>query len=144
MSQATEREILKEINEYTQLNFKKKKYPYSRYDASNEIALLEIKDRGNDVTFDDLFIEFDKFAYNRTYSLLTNRDFWYANRVNQEIYVWNISDLIKENYKFNWQWLPLPSDTDFGRGGIVDKFVGVVFKKDAKHSFKCETLEKIK
>jgi len=140
---AAEKEIVSEIIKYTGKQFELSPYIYERYDASNETHLLEIKDRGKNITFDDLFIEFDKFAYNRTFSLLHNKKFWYANRVNNEIYIWDIGELIKANYHFNWGWALLPSNTDWG-GGLIDKYVGVVWKKDAIASFECKSLKPIK
>ena len=134
--------IVQKISEYTDINFKVSDYIYERYDASSDTHLLEDKDRG-DIAFNDLIIEFDKFAYNRTYGLLTNKKFWYANRINGIIYIWDINELISRNYNFNWKWCALPSNTEFANGDTIDKFAGVVHKNDSKYMFMFDTLRNL-
>lgn len=136
-----EKDMVDKISTYTNSKFTISEYVYERYDASNTTHLLEVKDRGN-IPYDDLIIEFDKFAYNRAYSIITNRGFWYSSRVNNEIYIWDISALIKINYNFDWQWCDLPSNTEWG-GNTIKKYAGKVWKEDAIIAFKSDTLEKI-
>tara|TARA_Y100001973_G_C5203172_1_gene339390 strand:+ start:2901 stop:3341 length:441 start_codon:yes stop_codon:yes gene_type:complete len=137
-----EKELVDKISKYTKIDFKVSEYIYERYDASSDTHLLEVKDRG-DIAYNDLIIEFDKFAYNRTYGLLTNRKFWYANKINGLVYVWDINDLISRKYEFNWAWSKLPSNTEFANGDLIDKYAGLVHKDDAKHVFTFDSLRNI-
>ena len=136
-----EKEMIEKIMKYMNTDFIISDYVYEHYDAFNRTHLLEVKDRG-DIPYDDLIIEFDKFAYNRTYAVIADRSFWYASRVNGEIYIWDIGELIKQNYDFNWQWCDLPSNTEWG-GNTIKKNAGKVWKKDAMVAFNSDTLKTI-
>ena len=65
-----ERQILEELNQQD-YNLKEEENIYSRFDAYNDKYIVEIKNRTE--VYEDTIIEFDKYAYNLTYSKQKNK-----------------------------------------------------------------------
>ena len=105
-----ERQILEELNQQD-YNLKEEENKYSRFDAYNDKYIVEIKNRTE--VYEDTIIEFDKYAYNLTYSKQKNKVFLYVVKMDHKIYIFNITDLDKENYSFKWEWRSLPKQTEF-------------------------------
>jgi|21_taG_2_1085346.scaffolds.fasta_scaffold00149_4 hypothetical protein len=109
-----------------------KMYPrsYSRFDAYNSEIIVEIKNRAK-IYDGRLLIEFDKFSYNLKFSKIHNKKFLYVNRVDSNLFVFDINYLDYINYNFNWQWKALPKTTEFGNTELVDKYIGYVSIRDS-------------
>ena len=102
---------------------------YHRFDAYNNNYIIEIKYRNK--LYKDFLIEFDKYAYNRLYAEINNKKFLYVVGVPEaehlgayNIYVYNISQLDKSGYKYNWHMREMPKQTEFDKNWNIDKYVG--------------------
>jgi len=118
-----ERQILEELNQQD-YNLKEEENKYSRFDAYNDKYIVEIKNRTE--VYEDTIIEFDKYAYNLTYSKQKNKVFLYVVKMNHKIYIFNITDLDKENYSFKWEWRSLPKQTEFENKEKTKKYIGYI------------------
>ena len=120
-----ERFILERLNRFFLSDvLKESKYEYNRYD-------VEIKHR--DKFYKDTIIEFDKFSYNILYAKMTKKFFIYVVRINNKIYVFNITKLVQEGYNFNWIFKDMPKQTEFGHKEKIKKLVGYInINKSAK------------
>ena len=107
---------------------------YSRHDASNKHALVEIKYR--EQYYEDVLIEFDKFAFNVMHAELLKKDFLYANKMKNYLILFDILYLKSINYHFNWGWKKMPRTTEFGNTEMVFKLVGYINVRDC-----CEQIE---
>ena len=59
-------------------------------------------------------IEFDKFSYNLLYAQMSKKQFIYVVKMDQKIYVFNITKLVSSGYKFKWRWKDnMPKQTEF-------------------------------
>ena len=130
MKQA-EREILKSFNELSKLNLIEESFEYSRFDARDKNYIAEIKDRT--CHYPEMLIEFDKYAYNSKYSDINNKRFLYIVNDEEGLYVFNITNLNKDNYDFKWEWRDMPKYTEFDSDSIINKYVGYInFNKGTK------------
>tara|TARA_R110002012_G_scaffold138116_2_gene293308 strand:+ start:145 stop:552 length:408 start_codon:yes stop_codon:yes gene_type:complete len=120
-----ERFILERLNRFFLSDvLKESKYEYNRYDAENDKYIVEIKHR--DKFYKDTIIEFDKFSYNILYAKMTKKFFIYVVRINNKIYVFNITKLIQDGYNFNWTWKDMPKQTEFANNKEIKKLVGYI------------------
>ena len=120
-----ERFILERLNRFFLYDvLKESKYEYNRYDAENNKYIVEIKHR--DKFYKDTIIEFDKFSYNILYAKMTKKFFIYAVRINNKIYVFNITKLVQEGYNFNWIFKDMPKQTEFANNKEIKKLVGYI------------------
>ena len=97
-------------------------YQYERFDAFNEHLIVEIKHR--ETWYDKLLIEFDKYTYNSWYAHLTNKKFLYIVAYKSKIIIFNITNINKTEYDYNWQYKELPRQTEFNDQNKIIKFVG--------------------
>ena len=97
-------------------------YPYERFDAFNERYIVEIKYRAS--WYDKLLIEFDKYSYNSWYAHITNKKFLYAVAHESKIIVFNITNINKTEYDYNWKYNEMPKQTEFNDRDKIIKFVG--------------------
>ena len=98
---------------------------YSRFDAYNKYYIAEIKFRNK--VYDDMMIEFDKYSFNKEYAKVNDKIFIYVVGVGDKTYVFNITDLDKNQYDFKWSWREMPKNTEFGGDqNKIKKFVGYI------------------
>jgi hypothetical protein len=114
--------MIKRIESKSNLDIKQSDYEYNRFDAYN------------DIFYEDVMIEFDKFSYNHAYAMVNNLNFVYAVEMNDIIYIFDIVNLVKEGFNFNWNWREMPKTTEFNRKEKTQKYVGFI---NIKHSY-CE------
>ena len=120
-----ERFILDRLNRFFLTDpLKESKYEYNRYDAENDSYIVEIKHR--DKFYKDTIIEFDKFSYNLLYAKMANKFFIYVVRMNNYVYVFNITKLVELSYNFNWEWKELKKQTEFADKKEIKKLVGYI------------------
>ena len=120
-----ERFILERLNRFFLSDvLEESKYEYNRYDAENNKYIVEIKHR--DKFYKDTIIEFDKFSYNILYAKMTKKFFIYVVRINNKIYVFNITKLVQEGYNFNWIFKDMPKQTEFANNKEIKKLVGYI------------------
>jgi hypothetical protein len=121
-----EREILNKLNNFFLVDvLVEDKYEYNRYDAENKYYIVEIKYRES--FYEEVMIEFDKFSYNVLCSQLVKKQFIYAVKMKDEIYVFNITKLVSSGHKFKWIWKDnLPKQTEFADKRKIKKLVGYI------------------
>ena len=99
---------------------------YHRFDAYNSNYIIELKYRHK--TYDEFIIEFDKYAYNKLYSEMYGKKFLYVVGVEDNIFIFNISNLDLSGYNYRWEMRPMPKQTEFDKNYEIDKLVGYVEK----------------
>ena len=125
-----EKQILEKLNEFTDWDLKEVNYEYSRFDAYGDDFIVEIKDRGT--YYEKVMIEFDKYSFNKEYDKISsiknkkNYQFIYAVGMEDEVYLFNISDLDRMGHNYCWEWRELPKSTEFNKKGKVKKLVGYI------------------
>ena len=110
------------------------------YSMDEKTAKQLVKDlKIEDFSYDELLnsdyvvIEFDKYAYNSKYSDINNKRFLYIVNDEEGLYVFNITNLNKDNYDFKWEWRDMPKYTEFDSDSIINKYVGYInFNKGTK------------
>ena len=121
------KEIEKKIIERYNQRFPKSKlklsnFEYERFDAYNDKCVVEVKHRNE--WYDRQLIEFDKFSYNSWYAHISNKKFFYVVASGKRIVIYNITDLNKKKYDYNWQYKEMPKQTEFDNKKKIVKFVG--------------------
>tara|TARA_Y100000401_G_scaffold73348_1_gene59338 strand:- start:16764 stop:17171 length:408 start_codon:yes stop_codon:yes gene_type:complete len=131
---SNEREILEELNKVMIGEpLEESSYTYNRFDAENKNYIVEIKDRYK--KYNETLIEFDKYSYNLVYSEKTKKHFIYSVRMENCIYVFNITKLNSSNYNFNWEWRHMPYNTEFGNNEPTKKLVGYLNINDCTRRY---------
>ena len=130
-----ERHIMKVLNQYGAM-LKEDQYEYNRYDAYNNTSIVEIKHRYT--FYKNTMIEFDKFSYNLLYGKLIDKKFIYAVRMNEYIYVFNITELVKHKYDFRFSMRNMPKTTEFASNGEIKKVVGYIDVDNAILKYKAD------
>jgi len=97
-------------------------YEYERFDAYNNYCVVEVKHRHT--WYNKQLIEFDKFSYNSWFAHINNKKFLYVVSYRNEIIIFNITDLNKKKYNFNWEYKEMPKQTEFDDNKKIVKFVG--------------------
>jgi len=95
---------------------------YHRFDAYNNDYIIEIKYRNK--MYDNFIIEFDKYAYNKLYAEMNNRKFLYVVGIEEDVYIFNITNLDKSGYNYNWEMRRMPKQTEFENNWDINKYVG--------------------
>ena len=95
---------------------------YHRFDAYNDDYIIEIKYRKK--MYDNFIIEFDKYAYNKLYAEMNNRKFLYVVGIEEDVYIFNITNLDKSGYNYNWEMRRMPKQTEFENNWDINKYVG--------------------
>jgi hypothetical protein len=80
-------------------------------DGESENRVLEIKSRRS--SYEEWVIEGLKFIKNLNKALDTGKEFIYVNEYKGEILVWNINNLVENNFDFKWDHNLMPDETDF-------------------------------
>lgn len=110
-------------------------YEYNRFDAEDEKNIYEIKVRSK--LFKDTFIEFDKYSYNTMYAQEFNKIFIYVVKMENTIYLFNISLLYMRGYNFNWELKKLNRNTEFNQTEKIQKIVGYINTDEAIYTINC-------
>ena len=102
------------------------KFEYAKFDAIDEKDnIYEFKFRNTH--YNSTLIEFDKFSYNIMYSQLKKKRFLYVVRMNDKIYIFNISDLHKAGFDFKFHYRLMPLQTEFRyKNKKIKKYVGYI------------------
>ena len=127
----TQTEIIDKLNSiYPGLNLVEVTDPYNSYDAENERYIVEVKSR--DKKYRGWAIERKKFDSNILKSLEKRKMFVYLTEYNGNIMTWNIHNLVRKGYDFQWSKLPMPQTTDFKNNKVIFKEVGFLYEGKAK------------
>ena len=106
------------------------KYEYAKFDAIDEKDnIYEFKFRNT--FYNRTLIEFDKFAYNIMYANIKNKRFLYvvrmADKKDDNIYIFNVSDLYKADFDFQFHYRLMPLHTEFYNSTKkINKYVGYI------------------
>ena len=107
-------------------------YQYERFDAFSEQYVVEIKHR--ETWYDKLLIEFDKYSYNSWYAHIANKEFLYVVAYKSKIIIFNITNINKTEYDYNWKYKEMPKQTEFNNQDKIIKFVGFLDHKKLKET----------
>mgnify|MGYP001392362780 CR=1 FL=1 len=118
-----EKKIIERYNQrFPNSILKLSNFEYERFDAYNDKCVVEVKHRNE--WYDRQLIEFDKFSYNSWYAHISNKKFFYVVASGKRIVIYNITDLNKKKYDYNWQYKEMPKQTEFDDKKKIVKFVG--------------------
>jgi hypothetical protein len=127
----TQSEIVDRLNElYPDLNLVECKDQFCSCDAESDNYIVEIKSR--DTEYDSWIIEKSKFDKNIVKSVETTKKFIYLTEYNGKIMTWNIHNLVRKGYDFQWTEQLMPETTEFDNTNVITKVVGYLYEKDAK------------
>tara|TARA_B100001287_G_C22634032_1_gene506621 strand:- start:226 stop:621 length:396 start_codon:yes stop_codon:yes gene_type:complete len=127
----TQTEIINKLNSiYPGLDLVEVKNPYSSFDAENDRYIVEVKSR--DKKYRGWAIEKKKFDSNIVKCIETGKAFVYLTEYNGKIMTWNIHNLVRKGYDFQWSKIPMPQTTDFEDNEVVVKEVGFLYEGRAK------------
>ena len=127
----TQTEIIVKLNSiYPGLDLVEVENPYSSYDAENERYIVEVKSR--DKEYRSWAIEKKKFDSNIVKCIETGKAFVYLTEYNGKIMTWNIHNLVRKDYDFQWTAIPMPKTTEFEDTKTITKVVGFLYEDVAK------------
>ena len=110
-------------------------YEYNRFDAEDQKNIYEIKIRSQ--YYKETFIEFDKYSYNTMYAQEFNKIFIYVVKMENTIYLFNISLLYMRGYNFNWELRKLRRNTEFNQTERIEKIVGHINTDESIYTIDC-------
>ena len=116
-------------------NIQPSEYEYNRFDAEDNKNIYEIKIRSK--YYEDTFIEFDKYSYNTMYAQEFNKIFIYVVKMENTIYLFNVSLLYMRGYDFNWELKKLNRNTEFNQTEKIQKIVGYINTDEAIYIINC-------
>jgi hypothetical protein len=127
----TQSEIVDRLNElYPDLNLVECEDQFCTCDAESDNYIVEIKSR--DTEYDNWIIEKYKFDKNIVKSVETTKKFIYLTEYKGKIMTWNIHNLVRKGYDFQWTEQLMPETTEFDNTNVITKVVGYLYEKDAK------------
>ena len=127
----TQTEIINKLNSiYPGLDLVEVSDPYSSYDAENERYIVEVKSR--DKQYRSWAIEKKKFDSNIVKSVEKNKMFVYLTEYKGKIMTWNIHNLVRKGYDFQWTEQLMPQTTEFNNTKPITKVVGFLYESKAK------------
>jgi len=127
----TQTEIIDKLNEiYPGLDLVECSDKYSSYDAENERYIVEVKSR--DKRYRSWVIEKKKFESNIIKSVETGKMFVYLTEYDKKIMTWNIHNLVRKGYDFQWSVISMPQTTEFDNNKLITKEVGFLYEGKAK------------
>jgi len=116
-------------------NIQPSEYEYNRFDAEDNKNIYEIKIRSKH--FENTFIEFDKYSYNTMYAQEFDKIFIYVVKMENTIYLFNVSRLYMRGYDFNWELKHLNRQTEFKRNDKIQKIAGSINTEEAIYTIEC-------
>ena len=120
-------------------NIQPSEYEYNRFDAEDSKNIYEIKVRSK--YFENTFIEFDKYSYNTMYAQEFDKIFIYVVKMENTIYLFNVSRLYMRGYNFKWQIKYLNRQTEFKQPWSptdnIQKIVGSINTEEAIFTIDC-------
>ena len=116
-------------------NIQPSEYEYNRFDAEDNKNIYEIKIRSK--YYEDTFIEFDKYSYNTMYAQEFDKIFIYVVKMENTIYLFNVSRLYMRGYDFNWKIKHLNRQTEFKHNDKIQKIVGSINTEEAIYTIDC-------
>jgi len=120
----TQNELLEVLNTKN-LNLKgTEKDQYCRWDAESDKYLAELKCRRTH--YDTQLIEYDKLRAVKEEADKQGKDFLYCVSTPQDVYIFNVSKLYRDDYDFGWEERGMPSNTDFTNTYHKQKKVGYI------------------
>lgn len=121
----TEEQVILEVNHQSNRSFVMTSDKYCIYDAFDDDYIVEVKVRKR--WYPDCLVQYDKYELNLKESEQDGKEFLYIVSVGLDIYVFNITKLEADGYKFKWDWREMPKNTDFGGSDDkIVKFVGFI------------------
>lgn len=99
------------------------------FDYESDDYLVEVKIRRKE--YPSWIIEKFKVDSNIGIAESVKKDFLYVNCFPPRIYMWNISNLVRRDYDFQYENRGMPATTDFGGRGMVTKCTGYLYNKDS-------------
>ena len=127
----TQSEIVERLNQlYPDLNLVECEDQFCSCDAESDNYIVEIKSR--DTEYDSWIIEKSKFDKNIVKSVETTKKFIYLTEYKGKIMTWNIHNLVRKGYDFQWTEQLMPETTEFDNTNVITKVVGYLYEKDAK------------
>ena len=127
----TQTEIIVKLNDlYPDLNLVECEDQFCSCDAESDNYIVEIKSR--DTEYDSWIIEKSKFDKNIVKSVETTKKFIYLTEYKGKIMTWNIHNLVRKGYDFQWTEQLMPETTEFDNTNVITKVVGYLYEKDAK------------
>ena len=119
----TQSEIVDRLNElYPDLNLVECQDQFCSCDAESDNYIVEIKSR--DTEYDSWIIEKYKFDKNIVKSVETTKKFIYLTEYKGKIMTWNIHNLVRKGYDFQWTEQLMPETTEFDNTNVITKVVG--------------------
>jgi len=127
----TQTEIIVKLNDlYPELNLVECEDQFCSCDAESDNYIVEIKSR--DTEYKSWIIEKYKFDKNLVKSVETTKKFIYLTEYNGKIMTWNIHNLVRKNYDFQWTEQLMPETTEFDNTKPITKVVGFLYEGKAK------------
>jgi len=127
----TQTEIIDKLNSiYPGLDLVEATDPYSSFDAENTRYIVELKSR--DKQYRSWVIEKKKFDSNIVKSVEKNKMFVYLTEYKGKIMTWNIHNLVRKGYDFQWTEQLMPQTTEFNNTKPITKVVGFLYESKAK------------
>ena len=127
----TQTEIIDKLNSiYPGLDLVEATDPYSSFDAENTRYIVELKSR--DKRYRSWAIEKKKFDSNIVKCIETGKAFVYLTEYNGKIMTWNIHNLVRKGYDFQWTEQLMPQTTEFDNTKPITKVVGFLYEGKAK------------
>ena len=124
-------DIIDKLNSlYPDLNLVECEDQFCSCDAEGDDYIVEIKSR--DKEYRSWIIEKSKFKSNIVKSVEKTKKFIYLTEYNGKIMTWNIHNLVRKGYDFQWSPIPMPKTTEFEDTKTVTKVVGFLYEGVAK------------
>ena len=128
--QNNENSMFNLIKKIPQFNDLKRTSEFASADCINQSSVVEMKYRSPAYNhYDEILFETDKM--NRIKQTYGSKDIWYANALDKGIYIWNMSDLLRNNYDFKKTTQKCKKTTNFNNRKKVRKDVGFVHRDAA-------------
>src|SRR5210317_1540977 len=127
----TQTEIIVKLNDlYPELNLVECEDQFCSCDAESDNYIVEIKSR--DTEYKSWIIEKYKFDKNLVKSVETTKKFIYLTEYNGKIMTWNIHNLVRKNYDFQWTEQLMTETKEFDNTKPITKVVGFLYEGKAK------------
>jgi hypothetical protein len=102
---------------------------FCTFDGYSEDYVIEFKCRRKH--YNTQLIEYKKYKANLEQADESGKEFLYIISTPSGVYIFNVSELRKEEYDFGWEDRKMPSNTDFAGKINMFKKVGYIDVEDA-------------